>query len=253
MWHDGDIGPTQPSGHFRDLLQPLSRVRYLIWRLFGGRGPIELALNSGLRIKIRSLSTTDYGVAWDIYWRGCYQCPEPLPQVRRIVDLGANVGYSCLFWCQRFPDATVTAFEPHPEHLKAIAGHLSANRLADRVTVIAAAAGVSEGSGYLADAGSSSAITGTPDGYPIRVVDLFKTVKGPIDLLKIDIEGSEYGLLADERFPDFGARTVVVEWHKTADRPDGKKWSEDRLHDCGYRTVAGFEDLPHAGLIWGFR
>jgi FkbM family methyltransferase len=239
--------------HFRDLLQPASRIRYLIWRLLGARNPIELRLKSGLRVKIRSRSTTDYGVAWDIYWRGCYQCPESLSGVRHIVDLGANVGYSCLFWCQQYPEARVTAFEPHPEHLNAIAGHLAANHFLDRVQVVAAAAGVADAVRYLVDAGSSSAITESPGGYAVQVVDLFQTVESPVDILKIDIEGGEYGLLADERFGALGARTVVVEWHKTPNHADGRKWCEDRLQGFGYRTRIGFEDLPLAGLIWGFR
>jgi FkbM family methyltransferase len=239
--------------HFRDLLQPASRTRYAIWRLLGAPSPIEVRLKSGLRIKIRSRSTTDYGVAWDIFWRGCYRCPEPLSPVRHIVDLGANVGYSCLFWCRQYPEARVTAFEPHPKHLNAIAGHLAANHLSDRVKVVEAAAGVAEAASYLVDAGSSSTITESPGGYAVRVVDLFQRLDGPIDILKIDIEGGEYGLLADERFGSLGARTVVMEWHKTANCPDGRKWCEDRLRRFGYRTRIGFEDPPLAGLIWGFR
>lgn len=239
--------------HFRGLLQPASRARYLIWRLLGARGSIDLGLKSGLCIRIRSHATTDYGVAWDIYWRGCYQCPEPLSQVRRIVDLGANVGYSCLFWCQQYPDAGITAFEPHPEHLKAIERHLTANHFSDRVKVVAAAAGVANETSYLVDAGSSSTIADSPGGYSVQVVDLFQMMAGPIDILKIDIEGGEYGLLADERFGALDARTIVVEWHKTAEYPDGGKWCEERLRGFGYRTRIGFEDLPAAGLIWGFR
>jgi len=136
--------------------------------------------------------------------------------------------------------------------LKAIAGQLAANRFSDRVKVVPAAAGVSKTAGYLVDAGSSSTIAESGD-FAVQVVDLFQTVKGPIDILKIDIEGGEYKLLADERFGSLGARTVVVEWHKRANCPDGRKWCEDRLRRFGYRTSIGFEDLPLAGLIWGFR
>jgi hypothetical protein len=137
--------------------------------------------------------------------------------------------------------------------LDAIAGHLAANRLSDRVTVAAVAAGVANETRFLVDAGSSSAITENPGGYAVQVVDLFQALDGPIDILKIDIEGGEYGLLADERFGALSARTVVVEWHETANYPDGRKWCEDRLRTFGYRTRIGFEDLPLAGLIWGFR
>jgi FkbM family methyltransferase len=210
-------------------------------------------LKSGLGIRIRSRSTTDYGVAFDIFLRGCYRCPEPVSQVRRIVDLGANVGYSCLFWCQQYPEARVTAFEPHPKHVSAIVENLSANHFSDRVTVVEAAAGAAEAKAYLRDAGSSSTVTSSPGGCAVSVVDVFQMLEGTIDILKIDIEGGEYGLLGDERFGSIQARTVVLEWHKTADCPDGREWCQNRLRRFGYRTRTGCEDLPLAGLIWGFR
>jgi hypothetical protein len=80
-------------GHFRDILEPVSRVRYVMWRVMGARNPITVRLKSGLSIEIRSRSTTDYGVAFDVFWRGCYRCPEPVSEVKHIVDLGSNVGY----------------------------------------------------------------------------------------------------------------------------------------------------------------
>jgi len=202
---------------------------------------------------MRSQSATDYGVAYDIFLRDCYKAPEPLGEIRNIVDLGANVGYSCLFWCHDHPKAHVTAFEPHPAHVYAINKHLSANNFSDRVEVVKAAVGVSEGEAYLVDAGSSSVLTSSPTGYAVPIVDIFNTVKSPIDLIKIDIEGGEYGLLGDDRFNSLGARNVVVEWHKRDDQPDGKEWCQNRLHSLGYRTSIGCEDLPLAGLIWGFK
>jgi FkbM family methyltransferase len=244
---------TDTTNHFRDLLNPVSRARYVSWRILGARNPIAVRLKSGLRLTIRSGSTTDYGVAFDVFWRGCYRCPEPVSHVKRIVDLGANVGYSCLFWCQQYPEASVTAFEPHPKHLSAIAGHLSANHFSDRVKVVQAAAGVAEAEAHLTDAGSSSAITNSTTGYAVPVVDVFQMLDGTIDILKIDIEGGEYGLLGDERFGSLRVRTVVVEWHKTSDCEDGRAWCQERLEQFGYRTTRGIEDLPLAGLIWGFK
>jgi FkbM family methyltransferase len=244
---------TGKANHFRDLLTPVSWARYVVWRSLGGGAPITLLLKSGLSIRFRSSSATDYGVAFDVFLRNCYQSPEPVSQVKKIVDLGANVGYSCLFWCQQYPEARVTAFEPHPVHLNAIAEHLSANHFTDRVKVVEAAAGVVEASAYLTDAGSSSAITGSPAGFAVPVLDVFPMLDGKIDILKIDIEGGEYGLLGDERFGAIQARTVVVEWHKITDRPDGREWCLERLRRFGYRTTIGTEDPPLAGLTWGFR
>jgi FkbM family methyltransferase len=178
-----------------------------------GRRAISVSLKSGLRLQIRSLSTTDYDVAWEIFWRGSYECPESLQDVRRIVDLGANVGYSCLFWCTEYPESHATAFEPNPLHLNAIDRHL--NGLHKRVEVVAAAAGTKGQSMYLNDAGSSPTVTDRPIrlvAYPVHVLDVFRTLTlaGAIDILKIDIEGGEYSLLADPRFGELDVRTLVL-------------------------------------------
>lgn len=245
------------GGRFSSLLIATSWARYVLWRLLGGRRAISLSLKSGLRLQVRPLATTDYGVAWEVFWRGCYECPESLQEVRRIVDLGANVGYSCLFWCTQYPESHVIAFEPHPVHLNAIDWHLTENGLRNRVEVVPAAAGTKAQSMYLNDAGSSSTVTDRPIrpvAYPVDVQDVFRTLTpaGAIDILKIDIEGGEYSLLADPRFGELNVRALVVEWHKKPEYPDGRAWCMARLQALGYRTRVGFEDLPRAGLIWGF-
>jgi FkbM family methyltransferase len=193
---------TKQPAHFRDVLTPISRARYALWRLLGGKRPIDVDLASGLRLRMRSLATTDYDVAWQIFWRDDYESPISLRDVRRIVDLGAYVGYSCLYWCQKYPQSHVTAFEPHPVHLDAIQQNLTRNGLLDRVKVVGAAAGTSERHSYLTDGRSSSAVTDQPAAFQIRVLDIFREqeLSDKIDILKIDIEGGEYEILSDLRF-----------------------------------------------------
>ena len=246
---------TKQPAHFRDILTPVSRARYAVWRLLGGKRPINLELKSGLRLHVRSLATTDYDIAWQMFWRGDYESPIALPDVRNIVDLGANVGYSCLYWCQKYPQSHITAFEPHPVHVKAVHANLLQNGLVDRVKLVEAAAGVSERHSYLTDGRSSSAVTEQPAAFQIRVLDIFREKEhaGKIDIFKIDIEGGEYDILSDPRFAALDVRLLVVEWHNTPEYPDGKSWCLEKLHGLGYQTQIGCEDLPLAGLIWAWR
>lgn len=246
---------TKRPEHFRDILTSTSRARYTLWRLLGGKRPIDLDLASGLRLRMRSLATTDYDVAWQMFWRGDYESPKPLHDVRRIVDLGANVGYSCLYWCQRYPQSQVTAFEPHPVHLGAIQENLVMNGLLDRVKVVGAAAGTGEKRSYLTDGRSSSTVTDQPAAFQIRVLDVFREqeLADQIDILKIDIEGGEYEILSDPRFEHLNVRALVVEWHNSPEHPDGRAWSLKKLQDLGYQTQIGAEDPPLAGLVWAFR
>jgi FkbM family methyltransferase len=242
--------------HFRNVLAPMSQVRYAVWRVLGGKHPIDVKLSNGSRLRMRSLSTTDYDIAWQIYWRGDYEAPQALRDVRKVVDLGANVGYSCLYWCNKYPECRVTAFEPHPAHVAIMKDNLARNGLLGRVNVVVAAAGANERNAYLTDARTSSSVTEQAAGFEIRVLDIFQQSEWamePIDILKIDIEGGEYELLFDPRFRELNVRTLVIEWHNTQEYPDGKAVCLQKLHEFGYKTHIGSEDLPLAGLIWASR
>jgi FkbM family methyltransferase len=70
-------------------------------------------------------------------------------RVRRIVDVGGNVGYSLVFWCLSYPHARILTYEPHPLHCEIIRWHLDANGLSDRVTVLQAGAAVKSSSEVL--------------------------------------------------------------------------------------------------------
>ena len=64
----------------------------------------------------------------------------------------------------------------------------------------AAAAGVKGGAANLTDEDDGSAIVqdASANSKGVRVADVFQTIPdGPIDVLKMDIEGSEYAILAD--------------------------------------------------------
>ncbi len=239
--------------HFRDALTLPSRVAYLSWRLLRLRTRLEVRLKRGERILLRPIPAEDYGAARGVFVALDYDPPRKSSRpVRRIVDLGANIGCSCLFWLRQYPDCRIEAFEPHPVHLEMLRENLRRNRLQDRVRVYEAAAGVRESSMFLSDQGMSSRIS--PDHRPghhqVPVVDFFDTAgRGAIDLLKIDVEGSEYALLADARFPALQAHTLVLEWHPTGQYPNesGRAWCWQRLTEAGY-TVE-----EHKGLLWGWR
>ena len=249
--------------HLR-VLEPSSRLHFLLWRSATRRWrDVTLRLRTGLDLELRHNSTDHYGLS-EIFFNNQYRPPAPVslpPDLRTIVDVGANVGYSCLYFARQFPRAAITAFEPHPGHVSQIGRHLARNRLADRVTLVAAAAGVAEGQAYLTDReagsrlipGSEQDMGEAHGNIAVPVVDWFASLpQGNIDLLKIDVEGSEYVLLSDTRFlSDVAPRTscMVLEWHNTSEVPDGKSWCEEHLRAMGYRVFDG-ASYGHAGLIW---
>jgi FkbM family methyltransferase len=92
-------------------------------------------------------------------------------------------------------------------------------------------------------------------GVPVELVDVF-SLDHDVDLCKMDIEASEWTILADERFAHFGARVIVLEWHSLlSPQPDPRGAVHRLLASAGYRVSPSERVSPDGftGLVWGYR
>lgn len=227
-------------------------LKYLIWRVKGRPDGVTLSLKHGNKI---NLTRKDYGAAYEIYVHKYYQAVRPMPKdIRLIVDLGANVGYSALYFMQSYPGAEIIAFEPHVQHVERLKHNLAVNGSLDRVKLHAAAAGNADRQSLLSDRGMSSALVkhDAPGARPVPVMDIFPLLEGKhIDIFKMDIEGGEYDILADDRFLRLNIDAIVMEWHERANLPS-RSWVIDRLAQADFE-VREIYDTPACGMLWGFK
>ena len=234
-----------------NILTAVSRARYLFWRFIARTNEFTVRLKTGERLALRSQG--DRNVAWEVFVLRLYYPPTEFDIVSPawIVDLGANVGFSTLYFAKRYPTAEILAFEPHPDHCKQFEWHVRQNGLAARVRLIAAAAGTRESRLGLSDAAAGSSLI-IPRGRPsitVSVVDWFESVKCiTIDLLKMDIEGSEYELLHDPRFAELEIRTLVMECHTIPERQLYPSKCIEILQSLHYRTEVISEG--ECTMIW---
>ena len=246
--------PTVDS--FRQLLTLVSRVRYLAWVITGRGRSIDLTLGEPLRLRLRPHSklSNDYGVAYEIFVHDMYRPALKLDRasVKHVVDLGGNAGFSVIRFLSWFPNCRVIAVEPHPRHADALRRNVALNNWTDRVELIQAAAGPSKSRAKLTDQGSGAKL-GAETGIDVDVIDIFPILLGRrIDVLKIDIEGSEHSILDDPRFAEIDARAILMEWHRVADVQDARERCCARLAGLGYTIDESFIE-PGAGMIYGFR
>jgi FkbM family methyltransferase len=228
---------------FRNLLPVPDRLRYLAWRLLGSRTRFQGRFRNGPCFSIRPKPSYDFDTVYEVFRLGIYDQVPTSESVRHIVDLGANVGYSCLRWCSRYPNAHIIAFEPHPVHCELLASSLRANGWSSRVTIIPAGAAATARSANLIDDDIRSKVVASEREnhrqpiIPITLVDVFSEVdRMPIDILKIDIEGGEYEIMQDRRFDELAARCrhIVMEWHLRAPHHLGPEWCTERLTGLGF-------------------
>ncbi len=267
------VSAIEPDDNFPLLfarsLMPGSFGSYIRWRLSRRTQTITVQMRArpefqsqpklGPKFEMRAsgAGNNDMGVAYEVFVHQFLMPPVWIPpeRVKLIVDLGANVGMSCLWWLANYWRARVIAFEPHPNHSAQTRANISLNGYESRIELHEAAAGPHAETAQLSDEGATSALHSPADkSFQVKVVDLFETFAGQrIDILKIDIEGSEIRLLNDPRFDELDVGAIVMEWH-TPDKAGqgGRDWCISRLESAGYRTQVSWDDGPF-GIIWGYR
>lgn len=162
-----------------------------------------------------------------------YDCSREFARMpRRIVDCGGNIGFGSVYFSKLFPAAEFAVIEPDPRNLPLLRRNLDTNRV--RAEVIAGAIGPSRGRLALRMGNnptcSSLAGTGMHDlsesvDVPVLTIPdvLRKTGWTSIDLLKIDIEGAEDALLAENNTWLEKVEAMLVEIHPntSAERLNG--------------------------------
>ena len=142
-----------------------------------------------------------------------YNLPA-LDDVRLIVDCGANIGMSALYFARRYPQAKVLAIEPEPGNYAMLVRN---TRHVAAIQPVHAAVWPRPASLSIVDPARSHASISVTEGpgkgaTGIRSVQLRDVVAehGKIDILKIDIEGSEKALFEDPSCGEWLTNTRVI-------------------------------------------
>lgn len=235
-----------------------SAISYLLWRAWRRRGSINLTFRSGARFQLRADEATnnDFGVFYEVFVHEYYQRRNVSKNdIALIVDLGANVGSSVLYFLRQYPRCRVIAIEPHPAHVAQLEHNLELDGTRDRVELHARAAGARTRPMRLTDSRTSSSLTenGLPNSLSVEVLDIFPLLIGKhINVLKMDIEGGEYELLADDRFALLDIDAIVMEWHSRGEGLKDKQWCERRLAGLGF-VIEEIFTQPSYGMFWAIR
>jgi FkbM family methyltransferase len=123
--------------------------------------------------------------------------------VRRILDLGANIGMASLYLKRLFPDAEFACVEPSPQNVALLKQTLALNAISGRIFEAAAGAEQGEIELHLSDkpdCNSVLPVKGSSRSVRVPLVSVPDIMArmgwDSIDLLKIDIEGAEKDVLS---------------------------------------------------------
>lgn len=197
-------------------------------------------------IYVRGRSTSDTNVLYEIMVHGEYDLLNDLDAPQSVIDGGANIGMTALYLLTRYPSARIVCVEPFAGSFEICCQNLEP--YGTRATAIQGAIWPEEGSLCL-DRGRSdttnrvrSAAAGeTGSTKTLTMKSLISLIGGSVDLLKLDVEGSEkeiFGPCAAEWLP--GVRNIIIELRG--------KHCEDRF----FGALAPFEyEISHRNSAGG--
>ena len=183
-----------------------------VWPKSHGRKMELVTPGSGAPVLVR-LGTSDIKVFNDIYRRQEYGWNFGSPP-SVIVDAGAYTGLSTSFFATRYPDATIIAIEPDEENFELLVRNTTRY---PNVHTIRAALWAESGSVSLVDPGDGAwglrllesdgsspvaadvnSAVGSKSVRAVTITDIMRDYDlEKIDLLKVDVEGSEKEIFAN--------------------------------------------------------
>lgn len=173
----------------------------------------------------------------EIFEKGIYQfpCENKKPT---IIDCGANIGLSVLYFKQLYPESEIIAFEPDPQIFNILSNNVNNFNLS-QVELIDKAVWNSETTLEFmsdgADGGRVVAIDSASQKYQVKTVKLRDYLNDNIDLLKIDIEGAETEVIEDCADLFHNVKNLFLEYHSFANKKQTLPRILEILEKAGFR------------------
>lgn len=143
-----------------------------------------------------------------------------------IVDIGANIGLSVIYFKSICPNSKIIAFEPNPYTFELLEKNIFENNLTD-VTLVKKAVATESGVRKLyvdssdnLNFSTSSFLQGAWDRsekiqelVDVECISLKSLINDYVDLMKIDVEGYEYQLLSNSKSVLEYVDNLFIEYH----------------------------------------
>ena len=176
-----------------------------------GRYPVLIKIK---KFQIKLYSFSDFSTLNLVFCRQDYFKPKNLEFV---IDIGSNIGISCLYWLIDNPNCIIQSYEPSSKNYK----RLLLNTKKFKKNITNNKFGISNKNEtlrlYLSKSGVNDSVLKIPGAKyeKIKLIDINKILKkallvgNKIDVLKIDVEGKEREILKNIKKKYFNKIRVI--------------------------------------------
>ena len=176
-----------------------------------------------------------YELKKEIFSENCYYIdqPEGVAGLEKedplIVDLGAHIGLTVLYFKMLFPKARVMAYEPVPDNFRLLQKNVTENQLENVQlvqAVVAPKAGILRIQEPIGEGAWKSGAGIIPKGWKgiqenreikVEAVGIQEIIRQKIDIMKMDIEGMEYEVIRNMGPNIRNIKNMLIEVHPRKD------------------------------------
>jgi FkbM family methyltransferase len=178
----------------------------------------------------------------------------PDEPISRILDIGAHHGYFSLWLQSKHPEIELASLmiEPSPSCARSLQNLVKQEKLNGRFFFLQKSIGLpaSESSPFYDRphmAGSSYSSSRSEKAIQVqnlREADLAEKLQPPYDLIKCDIEGSEWAFLNNFQNLIKESKYLLLEWHSWHEGGGGFLQIEKSMHSLDFSMVRSSEPVP---------
>jgi FkbM family methyltransferase len=190
-----------------------SPIKAIFNELFSiGKYPATIKIKNKLKIKLYSFA--DFSTLNLVFCREDYYKPN---KITFVIDIGSNIGISCLYWFIDNPKCSIEAYEPSTNNFKRLVKNLKKYKKNIILKKIGVSNKAKSGKLYLSKSGvnDSTQIINGAKIEKIKLIDINSILKrallkhDKIDILKIDVEGHEVSILKSIKKKYFNKIKVI--------------------------------------------
>jgi FkbM family methyltransferase len=173
----------------------------------------------------------------DIFKAGVYKFETKTPKPY-IIDCGANIGLSVIFFKNLFPSAEIVAFEPDAKIFSVLENNLQAYGYSDIKLVQKALWNKETELEFFCEGADGGRLAKEKENIKtakVKTARLRDYLNRPVDFLKIDIESAEVVVLKDCADLLTNVKNVFIEYHRFVEKEQELHVLLNILDQAGFR------------------
>lgn len=211
---------TEPKIKYKKRLPSLSYNIYTFLKYIVSSNKEKPAFNTIKNLNVISNDNSEFYILYDEIFMGKLYYFETEKEKPFIVDCGSNIGISIMFFKQLYPNSEILGFEPSSHNFELLQKNISNNNLKN-ITIENKALFNKISSIKLYGEGTPKGSIDknnphNPTNYEVvKTTVLSKYINKEVDLLKLDVEGSESLILKelDSKQKLGFIKKIIMEYH----------------------------------------